>query len=197
MTEKNGDSWSAFFGKTLISAIISTGLITVILGAVLHERTATISASVTADLEKGLHTYRSRTEWKQKSVGELLGPMVMQLERTRRAFHRYEGNQIWLEARVLCVGNITVRNLLLTKAHLIPLDLHKEAHDLVEHYDVWLEEFQNVRGGGSLADPCASGELKTDDKFVFAGPKGFIFPQEAEAKFRNRFETMWAELYAQ
>ena len=49
--------------------------------------------------------------------------MYMQLDRTKRAFDRYSGRNIYLEAKVLYVGNVTIRDLLLTKGHLIPANL--------------------------------------------------------------------------
>ena len=42
---------------------------------------------------------------------------------------------MFLEAKVVKVGNEVIRNLLLEKAHLIPPELLNDADKLIEHYD--------------------------------------------------------------
>jgi hypothetical protein len=88
---------------------------------------------------------------------------------------------------VVRTGNLAIRDLLLAKPHLIPPDLRDHANTLVVHYDVWLEEFDRWRGDATGDQPA----------FVFAGPKGFPFPREAEARFSAAFEGTWRDLYAQ
>ena len=84
-------------------------------------------------------------------------------------------------------GNETIRDLLLTKGHLIPPELLEDAGKLVEHYDVWLEKFEKQRSSEN-PDPEA--------KFVFAGPDGFPFPSESEKRFQDKFRAYWGDLYA-
>ncbi len=83
-------------------------------------------------------------------------------------------------------GNKTVRDLLLKKGHLIPPDLMKCASLLVQHYDVWLEEFERKR----LAE-----KPDLESPFIYAGPKGYGFPKECGTKFINKFNEMWDEAY--
>ena len=45
----------------------------------------------------------------------------MQLERTKRAFARWNGKNLYLEAKIVREGNVTIRDLILTKGHLILL----------------------------------------------------------------------------
>jgi hypothetical protein len=129
---------------------------------------------------------KSQRAWKEKSVAELLGPMSMQLDRTRGALERWNKQNLYIEAKIMKVGNETVRDLLLTKGHLIPPDLVVDANKLIEHYDVWLELYEKHRGG---KEP----DLKAE--FVFAAPAGFGFPKEAEAHFKERLRAFMKDLY--
>jgi len=89
--------------------------------------------------------------------------------------------------KVIGEGNRTIRDLLLSKGHLIPPDLLNEAGLLIEHYDRWIEEFEKKR----LSE---NPDLKTP--FIFVGPDGFAFPVQAEKGFRDAFHQLWNELYA-
>ena len=136
-----------------------------------------------------LDVWRSHRVWKEKSVTELLGPMYMQLERTRRAFQRWDRQNPYLEGKVVKEGNLAIRDLLLTKPSLVPPELRQHASELLEHYDVWLEEFERWRS--SQAD------TKDAPTFIFAGPKGYAFPKDAEQGFVHAFEAYWTELYGE
>jgi hypothetical protein len=112
----------------------------------------------------------------------------MQFDRTKRAFGRWRSKNLYLETKVIREGNLTIRNLLLTKGYLIPPELLNDAGKLVEHYDRWLEEFEKKR---------SSEQPDLDSEFTFVGPQGFPFPTQSEANFKAKFEQMWAELYSE
>ena len=134
-----------------------------------------------------LDVWRSQRGWKEMSVSQLLGPVYLQLARTKRAFDRWNKKNPYLEGDVIRAGNVAIRDLLLEKPHLIPPALREAATELVVHYDVWLEEFERWRG---------KREQETGPEFVFAGPQGFPFPWEAERAFVETFERYWQDLYA-
>ncbi|ACU07824.1 hypothetical protein FIC_01376 [Flavobacteriaceae bacterium 3519-10] len=129
---------------------------------------------------------KSGHAWKEKAISELFGPLCFQLSRTQSAFNRYKAKNLFLEAEVLKNSNQKIRDLLLEKSYLIPPDLTEHAKNLVEHYDVWLEEFNRLREGENQAQ---------DKNFVFVGPKGFPFPKTAEKKFREKYEELWQAMY--
>ncbi len=133
-----------------------------------------------------LAVFQSNRSWREKSVSDLLGPIYMQFDRTKRAFKRYNSQNLFLEAKVIMEGNLAIRDLLLTKGHLIPPELLEDAGELVQHYDRWLEEFHKIR---SKENP----DLNTP--FVFVGTQGFPFPSDSEEKFKKKFKEMWNELY--
>lgn len=156
----------------LVSGLLSGSVMAAILGLLLARKT---------------DIFRSHRTWKERSVAELLGPLYMQFERTKRAFKRYDANNTYLEAKVLREGNLAIRDLLLRNSHLIPPNLLDDAARLVEHYDRWLEEFERLR---------SSPPSESDTPFVFVGPKGFLFPSDAEDNFKAAFRESWNELYA-
>ena len=115
----------------------------------------------------------SQRAWKEQSVAELLGPVDAQLRHTRRAFER--GDRETLEA-----GNEAVRDLLLTRSHLVPPELRPDADALVEHYDQWLATYEQQR---------------REDGPV--GPIDIAFPTEAGRRFSDTYRRYMSELYGQ
>ena len=110
----------------------------------------------------------------------------MQLKRTKRAFNRWNSKNLYLEAKIVREGNETIRDLILSKGHLIPPELMEHAEKLVEHFDRWLEEFDTKRARESPDN---------DDAFVFVGTQGFPFPSDAEEKIIDTFRKLQRELY--
>ena len=151
----------------------------------------TVGAGIAGEIIKRrfttiLEVWRSQRGWKERAVTELLGPVYMQLDRTKRAFDRWDGKNLFLEGEVVRKGNLAIRDLLLEKPHLIPPELRNDASALMQHYDVWLEEFDRVRKSDAPNQPS----------FVFAGPSGYPFPTSADANFRATFRDYWDSLYA-
>jgi|SRR5215207_1610130 len=176
------------FVRLLASGVISGTVISAILGYLFKRRTAEIQAQITNQYEQSMAIFQSTRTWKEKSVSELLGPMYMQFDRTKRAFDRWQSKNLYLEQKVIREGNLTIRDLLLSKGYLIPPELLDDAGKLVEHYDRWLEEFEEKRSGE---------QPDLNSTFVFVGPQGFGFPHEPQARFKARFKEIWAELYSE
>jgi hypothetical protein len=162
--------------EVILAAVISGGVVSVLLGFVLRvlfdRRLGRATEEIKNEFAERALVYRSNREWREASITELLGPVYMQLDRSGRAFERWRSRNIYIETAIMKEGNTTVRDLLLAKGSLIPPELLEHAGKLVEHYDRWLEEYENVRGG-EHPDPNAP--------FVFVGPKGFPFPRDFRA----------------
>lgn len=171
-----------------MSALISSSIVGVIIGFLFKKRNETITAEVKKQFEQNMTVFKSNYLWKEKIVSELLGQIYIQFNRTKRAFDRYNTTNFYLEAKVLKDGNEKIRNLLIEKAYLIPAELFEDADKLIEHYDVWLEEFYKHRD---------SEKPNLDEKFIFAGPRGFGFPPGADDRFKNKFNELRKELYNQ
>jgi len=182
MTDPSEGPRTATLRQTITAALISSGVFTFVGGALLARHTERVGAEIKAEFDRG----RRSDEWRQQSIADLLGPVVMELDRTRRAYSRYTKSNRYLESQVLYKSNLTIRDLLLAKGYLIPDELRDVSSRLVEHYDAWLEEYDRIRGAR---------DLSPTEPFVFAGPKGYPFPSDADSLFNQAFRRYRAELY--
>lgn len=176
---------TGFFEVTL-GGLLGSGIAATVAGALFLRRNKTLESEIKAHFDERLRVFESTRRWKETALSQLFGPMVMQFERTGRAFARWSRRNLYLEAAVIREGNRTVRDLLLEKGHLIPPHLMADGVALVEHYDRWLEAFESKRGAESP---------ENDDAFVFVGPEGFPFPREAEERMKAEFERLQKDLY--
>jgi hypothetical protein len=171
---------------------IKTAMLFDILNALQSLVVGTVGAGLAAAVirrhfDKSIDMWRSQRSWQERAISELFGPIYVQLDRTKRAFERWDGKNLYLEGEVIRNGNLAIRDLLLTKSHLIPPDLRDAASELLLHYDVWLEEFERVKGSRAAGH--------SDTTYVFVGPKGYPFPSEADEQFRKKFRELWNRLY--
>lgn len=172
---------------TVLGGLLGSGFVTALSTTILLRHNTRIETEIKRQVNEGFKLFESKRVWQEKCLSELLGPVVMQLERTGRAFARWSAQNLYLEAKIIREGNSVVRDLLLANGHLIPPELFEHASALVEHYDYWLELFDKKRASSSFDDL---------DKFVFAAPDGFAFPHGAEAAFKSAFRRLQKELYA-
>ena len=170
------------FVKLLLSGLLSGSVISAVIGIILYRRSKTIEAEVKHQFETQFALFQSKRIWKEQIVSELLGPLYMQFDRTKRAYDRWDGKNLYLEANIIREGNTVIRDLLLTKGHLVPPDLLEHAGELIDHYDMWLEEFDKVR---------VKKESGEDVSFVFT----YNFPRDSEKAFRESFRKIRSELY--
>lgn len=178
---------NTFLGLFL-SGIISGSVVATILTVVFKRRTEEIAAEVKSQFDKNFTMFKSGYQWKERSVSELLAPICLEFSRTYRALMRYNATNLYLEANVLKKTNERIRDLLLEKASLIPGSLMEDVHELIEHYDVWLEEYNKQR---NKENP------NLEQEFVFVGPKGYSFPSAAEKRFKMKYHELWNELYGE
>lgn len=165
--------------QLILAAVISGGVASVLLGLLFRY-------FFEPRLVKAAEAQRSVRERKERSLSEVLGPIYMQLDRSGRAFERWETRNDFLEGKVVKEANTQIRDLLLAKGHLLPPNLLGHAGDLIEHYDRWLEEYADKREGPNAAEHTGP---------VYVGPLGYPFPDEAEEAFTETFARVRAELY--
>jgi hypothetical protein len=168
-----------------ISALVSSSVAAAVVGVIFVRRNKQIEAKIKHHMDFVTAEATSHRTWKERSVADLLGPVYMQLDRTRRAFERWTAKNLFLEAKAIREGNIADRDLLL-KNGLIPGELLPDAGRLIEHYDRWLEEYEK---GPAAQNP------DLDAPFIFVGPQGHPFPRDAEERLKVKFTRLWAELY--
>jgi len=169
------------FWEVTLGGLLGSGIASTLVAALLLRRNAMLQSEIKRQFDERLKEF-----WKENCLSQLLGPAVMQLERTKRAFARWNGKNLCLEAKIVREGNVTIRDLILTKGHLIPPELMEHTARLIEHYDRWLEEFDRKRASESPSDA---------DTFVFVGPQGFPFPRDAERQVVDTFRRLQRELY--
>jgi hypothetical protein len=145
--------------QTVVAGLASGSAIAAIIGVLFHYRARQIEQQIKNEFDKRLDVFRSARAWKERSVSELLGPVFLQLERTQRAFKRWSSKNLYLEAKIIKEGNTIIRDLLLSRPHLIPPPLLEDTAKLIEHYDRWLEEFEATR---SVGDPNEFGRHNRD-----------------------------------
>lgn len=114
----------------------------------------------------------------QVVVAQLLDPLIKELDTSRAAFDRLKPNDTENET-IIRDANRRARDMLVNKAKLVPPELRQDALQLIEHYDAWFAEYARAREGKNMAVQQAN------EPFVFAGPGGVPFPQNAEQKFRE------------
>jgi hypothetical protein len=165
--ETRTDRWLALVKNNPVSAVL------IVLGLVVIG-VARFSGAVDSLMERfsGAGLGPERTEY-----CELLEPMIVQLDRTKAAFDRWNSQNLPLESQIIYEGNKAIKELLLEKASLVPAELKDDARKLVEHYDRWFEEYEKLRGG-----PAPD----LDAPFVFVGPEGYPFPTLSAQRFRKR-----------
>ena len=166
----------------ILSGLLSGSVISAVTGIILYRRSKTIESEVKHQFQKQFTLFQSKRNWEEQTISELLGPLYIQFDRTKRAFDKWDGKNLYLEANVIREGNTVIRDLLLTKGHLIPPDLFEHAGKLIDHYDNWLEEFDRIRVKKE------SGENVT---FVFT----YDFPRDSVNAFKESFQILRGELY--
>jgi len=176
---------STFFQFTL-GDLLGSSIATAILGALFLRWNKTVESEITGHFDRQFDVFQSTRAWKQDALAELFGPVARHCDRTKAAFDRWNGKNLFLEAQIVRHGNQAIRDILLAKGHLIPPALVPHATKLIVHYDVWMEAFDRIRGESSPA---------ADTPFVFVGSEGYPFPHEAEAAFKAEFARLQRELY--
>jgi len=124
--------------------------------------------------------FEQKLKYKHEVLKELLGPIRMQLIRSKITLKHYKADNHSFKEQILKQCNETVRNTLLENGHLIPEDLIEHSANLISHYDRWLQAYHKWR-------------VESNDQnreFVFVGG----FPKDAEKMFNRKYESFKAQL---
>lgn len=107
---------------------------------------------------------------------ELLAPLKVQLDRTREALERWQAQDENTE-RFVKQSNEYIRDLLISRAYLIPKDLQGAANQLLVHYNNWFKKYDDVYKDG-IRDPKVSHVFTRD------------FPHEAERQILAKYDAL-------
>src|SRR5262245_2568360 len=106
--------------QVILTALLSGTVFATVLGLIFHRRLKSVETHLTEELQRNVEIFKTTRAWKEAAISQLLGPLVMQFARAKRAFARYERKNIYLETKVIAEANSTIKKLLLTHGHLIP-----------------------------------------------------------------------------
>jgi hypothetical protein len=167
-----------------VIAFASSGLVASLTGVLLSRHRKEIELAVTSAAARRDHDYLVVRKAKERMLCELVGPVILNLKRVHRAYLRYDGNNEFLEGEIMAKCATNIREIISERGYLLDAAGLQHAVDLVEHFDVWLEEFDRQRGTGGKGDP-----------YVFAGARGHPFPRAAEEAFHRMWVDLKRDLY--
>lgn len=105
----------------------------------------------------------------ERMLMEVLGPVHMQMKRAEAAYRSYlDDGRKFIYTLVLRDSNAAVKDLLLERGYLLPAALQDDALQLIEHLDIWLIKWHELR---ERTNPSL------DDPFVFANES--VYPKRS------------------
>ncbi len=106
---------------------------------------------------------------RERMLMEVLGPVHMQMKRAEAAYRSYlNDGRKFIYTLVLRDSNAAVKDLLLDRGYLLPVGLQDDALQLIEHLDIWLIKWHELR---ERTNPSL------DDPFVFANES--VYPKRS------------------
>ena len=167
------------FGQLVLAGLLSSSFFSATMGLVGLKYSENIKGEIKQSVQTSLYDYQTDQEWQRRSLVELFAPLDVNLERSKRAFNRWQGNLRQEELVILQETNVRVRKLILDKYYLIPSGLQKAASTLVEHYDIWLQ-FYNKPNVNEY-------DAKFINKKLSEEWGKLPFPKESAGKLRQHF----------
>jgi hypothetical protein len=144
----------------------------------LERKAAILEGLLAKATRKGAATSNPK---RKRVLEELLVPLVSQLNKSKKAFDQWASRGLYLDVQTIRDSNVAARDLLISKASLIPPELQTDALRLVEHYDAWLQAFERARPLGREPGP--------NEPFAMPAAPGYPFPRDAE----RRVNEVYAE----
>ena len=143
-----------------------------------------------------LEKYRFERQWKTDYLTQFIAPATMYISRTKDIADRYRRNPTYAEAEILYESNKAMRELLLSKAHLIRSGLVPSFQCLLTHYDIWIKRYNltledHVRNG-----KAPRGEERFDVGYSELENRNCgAYPKDINAKVVAEFKLLQDDLY--
>ena len=113
---------------------------------------------------------------------EVIRPLYLLMKLSVKAYEKYLQNKIYLHALVIRSSNKKIYNHILSNLSRIPESLHEDILQLLNHYDIWMEQFREVE---DLKKPSLS------DNFIFYHIDQFSsFPRKSEENIFNYYKQV-------
>jgi hypothetical protein len=123
---------------------------------------------------------------KEEQFTRLLSPVNFFLHLSRKAYAKYLANKIFLHAKNIRTANEKVCSLLEEFPELVPDELFADAIELVNHYGIWMTQFDEYE---------LKQQPKLDDLFIFYHlDDQSAFPKEAEQHFFDYYNQVKKEI---
>ena len=113
---------------------------------------------------------------------EVIRPLFLLMKLSGLAYENYLKSKIYLHARVIRSSNKKIYNHILANLSRIPEALQDDILQLLNHYDIWMEQFGEFEGSvkPTLSDP-----------FIFYHIDQFsAFPKKAEQNIFNYYQQL-------
>ncbi|WP_027381711.1 hypothetical protein [Chryseobacterium daeguense] len=174
--------------QQILGSTIVTAFFTAVIAYFFSRKTENQNAVIRREFEALSKKDNSYFEWRKNTV-ELLGQVYLHLNRLKDAFkNKYSKiNEYdpFYEDEIIYSSNKHIRDLLINNGHFLPPELLDEATKLIEHFDIWLNKYHQLR------------ILQKDmqSKQIYVGPDGFRFPENAEKMFKEKYIEMFNDLH--
>jgi hypothetical protein len=115
------------------------------------------------------------TPTSNEQYATLIAPLFIYFKLSRKAYNKYMANKIYLHALNIYESNKRIKELLINHPTYIPQQLQDDAIELINHYSIWMSQFDELRATRNF-------ELK--DGFIFYHlDDQSAFPRQAEHHF--------------
>ncbi len=173
--------------QIIIGSTLTTTFLTSIIAYLFHKRTERTNALIKREFE--ILAQRQNTDFEsKKQTAQLLGQVYIYLNRTRKSYEnkysKLKQYDQYYEDEIVLKSNQQLRTLLLENGHHIPPDLLEDASKIIEHFDVWLSKYHQIRKINN----------DTNTIQIYVGPDGFRFPIMAEEKFKESYIKLYESL---
>jgi len=108
----------------------------------------------------------------KKEYQQIVLPLYLLMQLSIKAYKKYMQNKIYLHALVIMSSNIKVYNFIINHIGEIPEPIQDDALELVNHYDIWMTQFNAFE---------ADKKPSLNDDFIFHHlDQQSAFPRQAE-----------------
>lgn len=174
--------------KQILSSTLITTLITSAIVYFFHKKTERQNAVLKREFDELSKKDTVHFEWRKNTV-ELLGQVYIHLNRISSGFKnkysKMKEYDPYYEDEIMYYSNKHIRDVLINNGHYLPPELLDEANKLIEHFDIWLSKYNQIR----------SVEKNDQIKQIYVGPDGFRFPENAEKMFKEKYIEMFNILH--
>lgn len=116
----------------------------------------------------------------EEQLIRFLGQTFINLKRSEIVYKNYlQDDKKFIHAKILKTCNEQLRSLLIENSHLLSETLQKDALNLIIHYDIWIEKWNELE---------QTKKFSLDEIFVFQNRH--TFPKDAAKRIENEYTKL-------